>query len=45
MPRCHSAWPLAREWLFCRDDPRAPAERQAYAEAALALGLNLIHSF
>src|SRR6185503_12918895 len=29
---------FAREWLFYRDDPRAPAERQAYAEAELALG-------
>ena len=29
---------FAREWLFYRDDPRAPAELQAYADAELAVG-------
>jgi nucleotide-binding universal stress UspA family protein len=29
---------FAREWLFYRDDPRAAAELQAYAEAELAVG-------
>lgn len=29
---------FAREWLFYRDDPRAAAELQAYAEAELAAG-------
>jgi hypothetical protein len=29
---------FAREWLFYRHDPRAPAELQAYAEAELAVG-------
>jgi len=28
---------FAREWLFYRDDPRAAAELQAYAEAELAV--------
>ena len=29
---------FSREWLVYRDDPRAPAELQAYAEAELAAG-------
>jgi hypothetical protein len=29
---------LVREWLFYRDDPRATAELEAYAEAELAAG-------
>jgi hypothetical protein len=29
---------FAREWLFYRDDERAPAELQAYHEAELAVG-------
>jgi hypothetical protein len=29
---------FAREWLFYRDDPRAAAELEAYAEAELAAG-------
>lgn len=29
---------VSREWLFYRDDPRAAAEIQAYAEAELAAG-------
>jgi hypothetical protein len=29
---------VSREWLFYRDDPRAAAELQAYAEAELAVG-------
>jgi hypothetical protein len=29
---------FAREWLVYRDDPRAPAELEAYAEAELAPG-------
>jgi hypothetical protein len=29
---------LAREWLFYRDDPRAAAQLEAYAEAELAAG-------
>lgn len=29
---------FAREWLVYRDDPRAAAEREAYAEAELATG-------
>lgn len=29
---------VSREWLFYRDDPRAVAELQAYAEAELAAG-------
>ena len=33
---------FAHEWLVYRDDPRAPAELEAYAEAELAAGeLNL----
>ncbi|TAK87512.1 MAG: hypothetical protein EPO20_04220 [Betaproteobacteria bacterium] len=29
---------VSREWLFYRDDPRATAELEAYAEAELAAG-------